>query len=178
MQPNTRADQYKPKWRHFHPQATVWVQNPFDDDVVFQVADEYNNAYQYRLPAGKVSELPGGMIATLGVKEIVDRLIMNDKDDVLRIWEAAVREKHEAKVILRVKEAPLTTGSRQPDGIVDLSVTNKTDEPELDITTPEVAKPVQQEQAFPNLKRGKAKSAVSDIAAASVGKKDQIVETD
>lgn len=109
MNPQAKSpnDQFKPKWRHFHPQATLWVQNPFDHDVVFQVADEHNVPYQYRMPAGKVSELPGGAIATLGVKAIVDELIQKDKRDVFLMWDEATRRKHEDSIILRLKEAPV-----------------------------------------------------------------------
>lgn len=122
MNPNQpkRDDGFQPKWRHFHPQATVWVHNPLDHDVVFNVADEFNNPYQYRMRAGKTSELPGGAVATLGVKALVDELIQNDPKDVYSQWESAVRAKWEEKVILRVKEAP---ASAQPvnRGEVDLT---------------------------------------------------------
>lgn len=133
MNPNQpkRDDGFQPKWRHFHPQATVWVHNPLDHDVVFNVADEFNNPYQYRMRAGKTSELPGGAVATLGVKALVDELIQGDPKDVYSQWESAVRAKWEDKVILRVKEAP---ASAQPvnRGEVDLTTSSDPDEDEAD----------------------------------------------
>lgn len=177
MQPTSKADQFEPKWRHFHPQSTVWVQNPFDHDVIYQVADEQNVGYQYRLPANKVSELPGGMIATLGVKEIVDQLIMNDKSDALRIWDKEVRLKYEEKVILRVKDAPAQVASQSEGGEIDLSVTGEG----LDLTKPDAAtKKPKAPEAFPTLKQKAPKSDVlTQIADASIrGKKDQVVEVD
>lgn len=99
---------FQPKWTHFHPQSTVWVMNPFEHDVEYKVADERGTQYSYRMPAGKTSELPGGAIATLGVKAIVDEMIQNDPKDIYSMWERSVREKYENKIILRVKEAPQT----------------------------------------------------------------------
>jgi hypothetical protein len=184
MQPSSKADQYKPRWTHFHPQATVWLQNPFDEDIVFQVADEYDTPYQYRLPAGKVSELPGGLIATLGVKEVVDRLIMDTPDEVLRIWEKAVREKHESKVILRVKQPPASSAERTVGGEIDLSV-KADDEEELDLTTPETVQEAKlPDTPFPDLKknkraRGKSNNPIDNIAGDSLPNKDvQLVEED
>ena len=180
MQPSSKADQYKPKWTHFHPQATVWLQNPFDEDIVFKVADEYDNAYRYRLPAGKVSELPGGLIATLGVKEVVDRLIMDNKEEVLRIWETAVRKKHEDTVILRIKQPPASTMDRNAGGEIDLSVTQSTED-ETDLTTPETVEEVSKPQAakpFPDLKKKRNKGALDDIANASLKGKTQVIEED
>ena len=125
----SRNDGFQPKWRHFHPQATVWVHNPFDHDITFNVADEYNNPFQYRMRAGKTSELPGGAVATLGVKALVDELIQNDPKDVYSQWEPAVRKKWEDKVILRIKEAPL---SAQPvsTGEVDLTTSDSAEDDE------------------------------------------------
>ncbi len=107
MQPRqSKSDGFTPKWRHFHPQATVWVKNILDHDVLFQVADEHNNPYQYRMPKGRVSELPGGAIATLGVKKIVDELVMTNKDDAPHMWVLAVRKKYEDQIIVKEKQAP------------------------------------------------------------------------
>lgn len=118
---NRRDDGFKPKWRHFHPQATVWVNNPLDHDVTFNVADEFDNPHKYRMRAGKTSELPGGAVATLGVKAIIDELIQNDPKDVFSQWEDNVRRKWEDKIILRIKEAPMSAQMVQR-GEVDLSV--------------------------------------------------------
>ena len=122
MQPTTKSDGFQTKWRTFHPQATVWVMNPFDHDVVFNVADERNTPFQYRMPAGKTSELPGGAVATLGVKAIVDEMIQKDPKDVFSMWEVGVREKYENQIILRVKEAPITASAQQA-GEVNLGTT-------------------------------------------------------
>lgn len=170
MQPST-ADGYKPKWRHFHPQSTVWVQNPLSHDVVFQVADEHNNPYQYKLPQNKTSELPGGAVATLGVKAIVDELIQNDKNDVLRIWDEQVRSKYEEQVILRIKEASVRPQASGPVGEIDLSVTASDEAPD---DVPEST----EETAFPDLNptTTPADTQVSNIAAASLGTSDTIIE--
>jgi len=127
MNPNQpkRDDGFQPKWRHFHPQSTVWVHNPLEHDIVFNVADEFNNPYQYRMRAGKTSELPGGAVATLGVKALVDELIQGDPKDVYSQWEAGVRAKWEEEIIIRIKEAPL---SAQP-----------VDRGEVDLTAPDDA---------------------------------------
>lgn len=138
MQPKTTKNQFTPKWRHFHPQATLWVQNPLGHDVVFQVADEYNVPYQYRMRAGKVSELPGGAVATLGVKAIVDELIQNNAKDVFLMWDEKTRRKYEDDIILRMKEAP-TTQEVSRGGEVDLTTSsNSADE--------EVAEPEDEEE--------------------------------
>lgn len=129
-QPAPATNTYEPKWRHFHPLSRIWVQNPFEHDVVFQVADEYNRPFRYRLPAGKVSELPGGAIATLGVKAIVDELIQNSKPDEMRMWDKTVRAKYEAQIIMREKESTAQVGSVNP-GEIDLGVKSDVDsEPE------------------------------------------------
>jgi hypothetical protein len=125
MRPDTpdgqRADGYSPKWRNFHPMDRVWVQNPFNHDVVFQVADEYNRPMKYRLPANKVSELPGGAIATLGVKAIVDELIQSSEADAPQLWNPEVRKRHEAGIILREKRTMPSANSDTP-GEVNLAV--------------------------------------------------------
>jgi len=165
----TTTDGTKSNYRQFHPQATVWIQNPFDHDVIFQVADETNTPYQYKLPAHKVSELPGGAVATLGVKAIIDEMIQSSKSDVLRIWDADVRAKYEAEVVLRVKEASTLHATRGPVGEIDLGVT--TDESVEDA----VIEPTVEDVEFPEL-NDKSKNAVSDIAAASLGTTDTIIE--
>jgi hypothetical protein len=112
---------YQPKWTNFHPNSTVWVKNPLPHDVIYQVADEFNNPYRYRLPAGKVSELPGGAIATLGVKLIVDELIQNNKGDRLRIWDKDIRDKYETDIVVRIKTAPLQSKQASPEGVIDMA---------------------------------------------------------
>lgn len=175
MNPSQQSDQFKPKYRQFHPQSTVWVQNPFDHDVVFQVADEHNTPYSYKLPSHKVSELPGGAVATLGVKAIVDELIQNNKGDNLRIWDADVRAKYEKDIILRVKEASNRNATASgPVGDIDLSV--KSDA----VETPSETELIEEEQAFPELQPTPAASEVTNIANASVaGLKDNAtIESD
>lgn len=148
MNPNNqqqRADSFAPKWRHFHPQATVWVHNPLDHDVVFNVADEFNNPYQYRMRAGKTSELPGGAVATLGVKALVDELIQGDPKDVYSQWEAGVRQKWEDQIILRVKEAP---ASAQPTNRGEVDLTTSDDAVDEDDSSEQVN--VDNAPAFPS----------------------------
>lgn len=147
-----RADGFRPKYRHFHPLDRVWVQNPFEHDVVYQVADEYNQPFTYRLPKGRVSELPGGAIATLGVKRIVDELIQNNGDtEVALMWDTNTRSKHEANIILRIKNTTPGTNPATP-GEVDLSV--KSDK---DVPATEEEPVVEPEQAFPGLGKGAQK---------------------
>ena len=118
MQPGQAQDTgFQPKYRHFNQLDRVWVKNPFQEDIVYQVADEHNRPYKYRLPAGKVSELPGGTIATLGVKNIVDRLIQEHDKDVNLMWDPRVRGKHEESVIVQVKATTLRDDSEHPGEI-------------------------------------------------------------
>lgn len=125
MQPTqtpATANGYTPRYRQFPPQSIVWVQNPFDQDVDFQVADELNRPFVYTLPTHKVSELPGGSIATLGVKKLVDALMQNDPKAAVQIWDLPSRAKFEEKIIMRVKEAPSREEQVTPSGKIDLSV--------------------------------------------------------
>lgn len=174
MNPNQPSnDGYAPKYRQFHPQSTVWVQNPFDRDVVFQVADEHNNAYQYKIGPNATAELPGGAVATLGVKAIVDELIQNSKEDVLRIWDKDVRAKHEDRIILRVKEAAIKTDKITPSGEIDLSVNKENNVEDEPIET------ASEEVPFPDIKTKRVKNEVANIAEASLaGKKNAVVESD
>lgn len=186
MGPQQQNSEYQPKWRHFHPQSTVWVQNILTHDVVYQVADEHNNAFQYRLPAGKVSELPGGPVATLGVKAIVDELIQNNKNDVLRIYEPAVRAKYEEDIILRVKEAPQKE-AKGPQGEINLGVDDSAPEEEEEELVPEVtastltSPEVVEEVEFPAVQEqtpAKAKgSKVADKVAEATTQKLQPAQT-
>lgn len=184
MQPNqqtpAQANGFKPKWRIFGPLTRVWVSNPFTHDVVYQVADEHNRPFRYRLPAGKVSELPGGAIATLGVKHIVDELIQNSKEDMVRMWDEVVRARHEKGIILRVKESsPLTSSAL--GGEVDLSVNNgETDESQnLPAAAPEQAFPGLNQQAVstPGLDPLPitTRSGLDDLVSASLPAHDVMV---
>lgn len=143
MQPNTAADGYLPKWRIFHPQSTVRVQNTLDHDVTYQVADEQGRPMVYNLPAHKISELPGGAVATLGVKAIVDELIQNDEKAALSLYDLNTRAKFEEKILVSVKEAPMATADTQT-GIVDLSVGGG--------EQPKVEEAEKVEEAFPDVK--------------------------
>lgn len=182
MQPNQplnqQRDGFLPKWRNFAPQDRIWISNPFSHDVVFQVADEFNRPFQYRLQAHKVSELPGGAIATLGVKAIVDELIMSDKDDSARMWEPGVRKKHEDAIILREKRSIVSMNTDKP-GEIDLSVQSD-DAPEL---AEEEQK--QPEQAFPGLNQELPKLAplpqaanqeLDALVSASLPKSNTVIE--
>lgn len=174
-QPSTQTNGFTPKWRIFSPLARVWVQNPFDHDIVFQVADEYNRPYKYVLRAGKPAELPGGSIATLGVKQIVDQLILSTKGDEAHMHDPLVRAKHEATVILRVKEtAPLADAG--PAGEIDLSVRSE------DPTEEETTTMAQPEEAFPGLNAApaldplpaSAKAGLDDLIGASLPSSDSV----
>lgn len=181
MQPQSAqaADGFEPKYRHFHPNSRIWVQNPFDHDIVFQVADEKNNPFQYTMPAHAISELPGGAIATLGVKRIVDELIQNNKDDEMRMWDKGVRKKHEDAIIVRYKETSPRNISPET-GVIDLSVKGGDME---EIATVEAPK---EEEAFPGLNEGaKPKLAplpeavskeLDNIALNSLPAKDKVLD--
>lgn len=110
---------FTPKWRHFPVQSTVWLHNPFDDDIVFAVADELNRQFKYRLEAHETSELPGGSIATLGVKKIVDRLIQNSTEDSAQMWNLKTRAKYEKQVIVGFRDAPVLS-SNSANGEINL----------------------------------------------------------
>jgi len=171
MQPKTnRPDGYTPRWRHFHTQSTVWAQNPLDHDVVFNVADEHDNSYAYRMKSGEISELPGGAVATLGVKTLVDELIQNNKSDLLRIYEPAVRAKYEDEIIMRIKDAPMRE-AKAGGGEIDLSM-SKTKEVEEDIKPPTTPPPgtgynVPDEEEFPALNPKEASAQKEALAVAS-----------
>lgn len=173
---NRRADGFKPKWRHFHPMDRVWVNNPFDHDVMYQVADEYNRPYKYVLPAHKVSELPGGAIATLGVKAIVDELIQNTPSDEMRMWDENVRKKHEDSIIMREKQIVPMDDPTRP-GIVDLSV-KTADVPEAATEAPKAP-----EEAFPGLRKSPTfdplpaavDAGIADVVSASLPRSNAIV---
>lgn len=158
---------WEPKWRQFNPLSRVWVQNPFDHDVVYRVADEFNRPFEYLLPAKKVSELPGGAIATLGVKAIVDELIQNSEKDAVHMWDKLVRAKHEATVIVREKETRPLANPANP-GVIDLSV--KTNEV---ATTPE-APTTAPETAFPGLNEAPGNELAPLPAAAAAGLDDLV----
>ena len=178
MQPqSSNADQFTPKYRHFHPQSTVWVLNPFDHDVFFRVADESNNQSEFRIQAHERAELPGGSIATLGVKAIIDEMIQNDKDDVLRLHDASVRKKYEDKVILRVKEAPSAVTASSASGPIDLSIASDNKPTEVKVEKKE-EKPFSELPVNPSYAKKAPNPAMDKIAAASTSGKDQVVESD
>lgn len=158
MQPKTARNDYTPKWRHFHPQSTVWVQNPFDHDVEFQVADEHNVPYLYKIQARKVAELPGGAIATLGIKAIVDELIQGNKKDVFLMWDAATRRKYEDDIILRIKEAPVMQ-EVSAGGEIDLTTSDE----EFNAEDEEAAAAEPEEQPFAAARPQTTKPIVQDV---------------
>lgn len=193
MQPTLtepRADGFKPKYRHFHPNSRIWVKNPFDHDVVYQVADEYNRPFRYRLPCrdrngnlGCISELPGGAIATLGVKAIVDELIQNDEKDSALMWDERIRTKHEKTIIEDERSTSPKVDADRP-GEVNLESTT-TQAPQ---DVPE--EPAPPEEAFPGLNQpaaepvGKPQSAplpapaaqgLDGVVAASLPSSDTVV---
>ena len=189
MQPNeARNDQFTPKWRHFHPQAIVWVQNPLEHDVVFQAADELNRQWTYRMPSGKVAELPGGAIATLGVKRLVDELIQRDPKDVFNMWNADTRAKYEDQVIVRIKDAPADQNTMTETGEVNLATnSDEVADEQPEESTPEVEEetPFEEVDDEPtaevveevNTGTGKPKDqGVSQVAdAALAGKEDTVI---
>jgi hypothetical protein len=138
-------DQFKPKWRHFPVNSTLYLLNPFKEDIEFQVADERNVPYVYQLKAGKVGELPGGPIATLGLKAVIDKMIGNSKEDHLSIWSLEVRAKYESQVIKKVKEAPKPDAAAGPQGVIDLSAKDYDD----DKSAPAAQAAAEEEPAFP-----------------------------
>lgn len=158
MQPQTaandlgrREDGFKPKYRHFPPTDRVWVKNPFEHDVVYQVADEYNRPFRYRLPCrdrdgnlGCISELPGGAIATLGVKAIVDEMIQNSEEDNLLMWDERIRGKHEALIIKQVRSTMPQADAAHP-GEVNLASSAG------DLPAQPTEAPAPPEEAFPGL---------------------------
>lgn len=152
MRPESKRERssFEPRWRHFHPQDVLFLKNPFDEDVVFTVADERNQPISYRMPAKKVCELPGGLIATLGLKEIIDRLIGQSKTDLVRIWEPGVRKYYEDQVIIRVKEAPQKAAADDPGGPITLA----SSEDEADIAAADEGP--HEERAFPGAKKAPA----------------------
>lgn len=175
MEPQTRADQYQPKYRHFHPQDTVWVLNPFDHDVVWRTADENNQQSEFIIRARERAELPGGMIATLGLKTIVDELIQNSKEDSLSLYNLDVRAKYEKDVILRVKEAPASVRSASSGGPIDLSV--KSEKKEAEVVEEKVEeKPFESVPVNPLYQKTETPPPIKNIAEASLGAKTQVVE--
>jgi hypothetical protein len=181
-----RTDGFKPKYHHFHPNDRVWLRNPFDHDVVFQVADEYNNPFKYRLPRGKVSELPGGAIATLGVKAIVDELIQNSEQDNLLMWDERIRAKHEKAIIVQVRSMSPRVDANRPGEINLGSSTDDMPQEEEDVPAPP-------EEAFPGLNDSvqpepaeqshapslppTAAAGIDDVVAASLPTSNAVVES-
>lgn len=178
MQPqsNTQADQFKPKWRHFHPQSTVWILNPFDHDVIWKVADENNNQSEFRVQARERAELPGGAIATLGLKAIIDEMIQNNKQDQLRLHDLGVRAGYEVSVILRVKEAPQATMSNSNEGPIDLSIGADADKPASQEEQAKESAPFAEVPQNPKYVKTTTPPPINNIVDASLGAKDQVVE--
>lgn len=196
MRPESKRnknDQFQPRWRHFHPQATLFLKNPFDDDITFQVADENNIPYSYRMPGRKVSELPGGAIATLGLKTIVDRMIGDKGEDLLRIWDQNVRKSYEDLVIVRERAAPQHAGKNGPSGPINLTAADEDLNADDERVTAETSV---EEPAFPDARRNRQQrqapavetrkgvgrlakdNDVAAMAASSLGSKDQVIEED
>jgi len=174
-----KASSDQAKWRHFHPQATVWVRNPFNEDVEFKAADENDMQFSYVMPAGKISELPGGLVATLGVRKLVNRKIQSSPD-VHNQWDPAVRAKYEdgnekegiEPIIVRIKEAPTITANQAHRDEINLGVDGSE-------STQETKKDeVEEKPVFPEPKKRKVPSkqvndaAIANIAAASLPAKD------
>lgn len=166
-------DQFQPKWRHFHPQSTLYMRNPFKEDIKFQVADERNQPWWYVLKAGKVNELPGGPIATLGLKAVIDKMIGESKEDAIRIWEPSVREKYESQVIVRVKEAPQREKDSGPQGVIDLSQPDGED----DADAPEELE-AEAEPEFPDARKTAQRPSSPVPAGHGLSNKDQVIEED
>ena len=167
----TQNNSFKPKWRHFHPMDRVWVENPFDEDIVYQVADEHNRGFTYRLPAKKISELPGGTIATLGVKSIVDKLIMDNPTDAHRMWDDNLRSKHEKDIIKQLKTT--TSQSTSNSGEINLGTSEPTDAPTEDQESEQVV----EETPFPGLNEApQAPQGLRDIVSASLPKNNTVLD--
>lgn len=163
MQPTVQSDQndgrdnrgFKPRYRSFHPMDRVWVKNPFGHDIRYKVADEHNEPYWYTLPAGAVCELPGGAIATLGVKHIVDELIQNHPQDSKNQWDLPTRKRHEDTIIEEVRSARPQGASDTPRE-VNLAVDDSPKE-----SNQTQAPSAASEQAFPGLNQRESASAPS-----------------
>lgn len=143
MQPNTDTLNY----RHFFPGEIVRVLNPFDEDIEFFVADELDRKIPYIMPANQESELPGGPIATLGVKEIVDRK-MHEENMATQMWVLTERAKVEDRIITFYKPSPQSQLVQEDQGgSVNLSTGS------APVEDPAFAEEVEiEEEAFPELK--------------------------
>jgi len=175
MQPqkDNTPDPYKPKWRHFHPADTVWVFNPLTHDVKYNCTDELGVKYEYIIPAQQKSRLPGGLIATLGLKHIIDELIQANPVDAAMLYDTPTRTRYESDVIRRVKSAGSVSDGVAVGGTIDLSEdTGLSDEAEAPVPDyngeNKAEAPVEEGDAvtpdFPDLD-----SKVANIIAASVG---------
>ena len=169
MNPQKVQDDYKPRWRHFHPLDTVWVENPFDEVLSWQVADEHNVPHIYEIDPNGVAELPGGLIATLGVKQIVDRLITEDGKQV-QMWDENLRKQYEDKIIKRFKPAPASSRVQRSKGGGRINLTSDSNvDAEQETTTPAPAPTTapepepQPEEEFPEL----ASSPSEELAKAT-----------
>jgi hypothetical protein len=195
-----RKDSFEPHWRHFHPQSRVWVKNPFNFDIIFYVADEANQQWKYSMRRKSISELPGGAVATLGVKEIVDRLINENPKDAIHVLSLRVRKQYEDKIIVKEKDPPQRAAAASGNREIDLSAgvseedLRDDDDDGLDVGHDTVTnddlpppedndpapKPTSGERSFPGAKQTgnrRGLDKVREIASASEPtKKDQIIE--
>jgi len=104
MQPiGTKKDNsFTPKWTHFPEGGELVIFNPLDRDVVFPVSTDAGR-FMYVLKKNTKNTVQGGMVATQGVKLIVDELITREPKSEARIWDPSVRAKFEKEIILRYK---------------------------------------------------------------------------
>jgi hypothetical protein len=128
-QPKETKTQYQARYRHFHPQDVVTVRNPFDEELVWTVADDSGQQLEYILAANSVGELPGGLVATIGVRTIVDQLIQEasetDPGLYLNLYNPDIRAKYEEQIIMKFKPAPVTQAPQQPGDQVRVNLTTK-----------------------------------------------------
>lgn len=112
---------YAPKYRHFPEGGEIVIFNPLDRDIIYNVATDLGT-FGYILKKNKRSVVQGGMVATLGVKLIVDELITRDPNLASRVWDLDVRAKFEKDVILREKlPVQHNINHINPDEPIDLS---------------------------------------------------------
>lgn len=109
-------DGYQPNWTHFNPSDVVFVQNPFDHEVYWDVFDaERNRQVRYKIGPNERAELTGGLVHTLGVKALVDALIQQNGNK-LQMWDPVTRAKYEEQVIIKVKQSAATKARMSDDG--------------------------------------------------------------
>lgn len=146
QQQNDLEPGFTPKFRQIHPQATLWIKNPLSYDIEFQVADEINRKFLYKLPAGRVSELPGGSVATLGLKRLVDEILSTGRDaegkeTTLKVLDPLSRAAVEKDVIVKERRAPQVAQAETPGGPINLGVKTSDIPEDDDGTADEPAEP-------------------------------------